>query len=247
MENGTGNRLGMFLLGATLALGFGWAAYMISGAMVKMKQESLIRVKGVAETKIKSNFATWQCGIWFRSVEIKAGYDGLEKYRQSVLDYLKTAKIPTGEYSVSPIEIYMEYKPDEKGNKTNTIEFYTLKQSVVVNSSDVAKVDAAAHGVSDLIKNGVELKSGRPAFVNTDIEAIKMELLAKATKNAYERAQTLAANSNGMVGRLNSASQGVFQITPVNSTDVSDSGAYDTSTIDKSIKAVVTLEFQVAK
>ncbi len=42
-------------------------------------------------------------------------------------------------------------------------------------------------------------------------------------------------------------SKGVFQITPVNSTDVSDEGNYDTSTIEKSVKAIVTLEFQVEK
>ncbi|MDD4872115.1 MAG: SIMPL domain-containing protein, partial [Kiritimatiellae bacterium] len=61
------------------------------------------------------------------------------------------------------------------------------------------------------------------------------------------RAEILAKNSHGKVGALNSASQGVFQITPVNSTDVSDSGNYDTSTVEKSVKAIVTLEFQVEK
>jgi len=69
----------------------------------------------------------------------------------------------------------------------------------------------------------------------------------QATQNAYNRAGILAKNSKGSVGALSSASQGVFQITPVNSTDVSDEGQYDTSTIDKVVKAVVTLEFHVEK
>ena len=50
-----------------------------------------------------------------------------------------------------------------------------------------------------------------------------------------------------MLFRSDSASQGVFQITPVNSTDVSDTGCYDTTSIDKSVKCVVTLNFQVGK
>jgi hypothetical protein len=59
------------------------------------------------------------------------------------------------------------------------------------------------------------------------------------------RAEELAKNSGSEVGKLKYASQGVFQITPVNSTDVSDYGIYDTTTIEKSIKAVVTIEYSI--
>jgi hypothetical protein len=59
------------------------------------------------------------------------------------------------------------------------------------------------------------------------------------------RAEELAKNSGSEVGTLKYASQGVFQITPVHSTDVSDYGIYDTSTIEKSIKAVVTIEYSI--
>jgi len=64
---------------------------------------------------------------------------------------------------------------------------------------------------------------------------------------AMERAKTLADNSQGQVGALTSASQGVFQITPVDSTQVTDYGTYDTTTITKNVKAVVTLEFRIEK
>ena len=57
----------------------------------------------------------------------------------------------------------------------------------------------------------------------------------------------LAENSSGRVGSLSSASQGVFQITPVDSTEVTDYGSYDTTTIKKNVKAVVTLEFRIEK
>jgi len=44
-----------------------------------------------------------------------------------------------------------------------------------------------------------------------------------------------------------SATQGVFQITAPNSTEVSDYGSYDTSTIEKTVKAVVSCEFSVSR
>ena len=97
------------------------------------------------------------------------------------------------------------------------------------------------------LKSDLEIESFAPEYVCSTVEKIKLDLLAKATQNAYERAKTLADNSHGKVGSLSSASQGVFQITPVDSTQVTDYGSYDTTTIAKTVKAVVTLEFQIEK
>jgi len=243
----SGHRLAMLLLGATLALGFALGAYMLSGALVRMKQESAIHVKGLSEAKIHSNLATWSCNYWFRSEQVQAGYEGLEKSRTAIMEFLKAQKITPQEMSINSIDITTLYKTDEKGNKTNTIEGYVLSQSISVWSSDIMKIDSLAKQVSELIKTGMELRSASPTFLYTELESLKLDLLGKATRNAYERAQVLASNSGGKVGKLNSASQGVFQITPVYSTDTSDSGCYDTGSIDKAVRCVVTLEFQVEK
>ncbi|MEP6847365.1 MAG: SIMPL domain-containing protein, partial [Acidobacteriota bacterium] len=47
------------------------------------------------------------------------------------------------------------------------------------------------------------------------------------------------------IGSVRSAKMGVLQITPADSTEVSDSGMYDTSTIDKDMTAVVNISFAV--
>jgi hypothetical protein len=60
---------------------------------------------------------------------------------------------------------------------------------------------------------------------------------------ARRRAEVLAENSRARIGMLRSARQGVFQITPANSTEVSDYGRNDTSAREKSIKAVVTIRY----
>ena len=237
----------MFLLGATLALGFAWSASMISNAMVRMRQQNLIRVKGVAEQKIKSNWVSWQCEFWCKAEKLADGYETLNRSREAVRKFVENKGIKTEGVAFEAINIEMEYQTDEKGHKTNFIQFYVLRQYLLLESADVLKIDSISKEITDLIKQGIELRSNPPNFVNTDIENIKIDLLGKATKNAYDRADILAKNSHGKVGALSSASQGVFQITPVNSTDVSDSGNYDTSTIEKSVKAIVTLEFQVEK
>lgn len=246
-KTGGANRLAMFLLGATLALGFALGAYQVANALVKMKQQSLIRVKGVGQTKIKSNFATWSCNFSVRADKSTEGYVQLEKSRDAVMRFLKEAGVAPSEMNANAASIETLYKGDEKGNKTNAIDGYRLNQNVSVWSGDVDKISRVSSSVSELLKTGVELQSLVPSYVYADIDSVKLDLLGKATKNAYERAQAMAANANGKVGKLNSASQGVFQVTPVNSTEVSDEGIYDTSSIDKSVKCVVTLEFCVDK
>lgn len=70
-------------------------------------------------------------------------------------------------------------------------------------------------------------------------------MLEKATANGRERVVKLISASDASIGALRSASQGVFQITPINSTDVSSYGINDTSTINKAIKAVVTVQYEI--
>jgi hypothetical protein len=49
------------------------------------------------------------------------------------------------------------------------------------------------------------------------------------------------------LGRLVSARQGIIQITKKNSSDMTDWGVYDTETIDKVVKLVVSLEYEISR
>ena len=95
------------------------------------------------------------------------------------------------------------------------------------------------------MKQGFESDTDAPSFTVSTIEQTKLELLEKATANAYERAQTLARGSGSAVGNLVSASQGVYQIVARGSTSSSDYGEFNTSSIDKTARIVVTLEYAV--
>lgn len=239
--------VGMFLLGSTLALGIMLSSQTVSNAVVKMKRADSIRVKGLAEEKIVSNHASWRCEISAKSNEIGTSYSELEKSRKTVEAYLASAGFKEAEVSSSAIVTAYEYKLNDKGQKTNVLENYLLSQAFEIKSSKVMLIGKVSKDVTELIKEGLQIVSFPAEYVNVEIEDIKMKLLGKATANGYERACILAKNSNGKVGALNSASQGVFQITPLHSTEVSDSGQYDTSTIEKTVKAVVTLEFTIGK
>lgn len=242
-----GSRAAMFLLGATLALGFTLSAYILSNAVVRMRHESTIKVKGTSELSVESDSANWKARYTVRNPALARGYADLESHQSLVKKFMTDSNVPDEECTYSAVGMTTEYKLDAKGHPTSEVENYVLTQVVDVKSKDVQRIDKVSKEITQLIQHDVEVESMAPAYTCSTVEKIKLDLLAKATQNAYDRAKTLADNSHGRVGALSSASQGVFQITPVDSTQVTDYGSYDTTTISKSVKAVVTLEFQIRK
>ncbi len=237
---------GIFLLGATLAFGVLGASDTLGRALKTMKQDNVIRVKGVAELDVTSDRGSWHGGVSGKAVTL-AEADAL---RESALAALRAFMLSKGfkesDLSTGGVSISKLYRRDEKGNQTNDFEAYVLSQSLGVRTDKLELLRNTAIEVTGaLIKQGFEVNSGSPSFTVSTIEQTKLDLLEKATANAYERAQTLARGSGSGVGSLVSAAQGVYQIVGRGEMGSSDYGEFDTNTIDKTARVVVTLEYGV--
>jgi len=247
MSNGTKHTwLGFLLLGIFLALGVIVSAIVIAKTVERVKfQNQRIQVKGYAERIITSDIAVWKGKISARSPELVNAYNKLQADLEKVLSYLKQQGFNEETVDISSVTTTPQYKRTEKGVITNAVEGYVLGQTVGLTSPNVEQIAEIADESTALIKEGIEFVSFPPQYFYTKLDDMKIELLGEATKNAGLRAEQLAKNSGSEVGTLKYASQGVFQITRVYSTQVSDYGIYDTTTIEKSIKAVVTVDYSI--
>ncbi len=244
--NDSNNKIGLFLLGLTLALGLIISSLFVSSTMQKIKfSDHYITVKGFAEKKIISDFATWSCQYYSRSTDLVSAYTKLEKDRDMVIKYLQQNGISAEKMKISSVITTKQFQLNNEGKPTNTISGYDLSQYITVSINDVKLISRLSTEITNLIKDGIEIMSYQPQYFFTKINDMKVEMLGAATKDAKDRAEQLAENSGSKVGGLKGAQQGVFQITPVNSVDVSDYGTYDLTTIEKSIKAVVTIDFLI--
>lgn len=238
--------LGLLLLGAFLSAGIIIGTFIISKTVEQVKfQNQRITVKGYAERTITSDIASWRGQLTVRSPDLVTGYDKLQSDLEKVLSYLEQKGINRKDVTIPSVITTIQYQRTNQGMTTNVVEGYILTQSVTITSSDIDLIADIANDITVLIKQGIEMDSFSPQYFYTKLDDMKIELLGEATKNAYMRAEQLAENSGSKVGSLKYASQGVFQITPVYSTQVSDYGTYDTSTIEKSVKAVVTIEYSI--
>ena len=237
---------GMLALGAALAMGFAYAAQSVSRAMVAMRTASTIKVKGTASIDLASDRATWQAVINARGSTLPEAYARLNTGVERLKRFMTESGFVTEEIRPEAVETAMTHARDTKGNELPRIESYTLSQSVTVHSDKVDKVKQISERVTELIKEGVEVRSNDPYFLIANPDAVKADLLAEATRNAFERAETLAKGSGSRVGALQSASQGVIKILARGQVDNSDYGRdYDTSSIQKTMRAVVSLEYAI--
>jgi uncharacterized protein len=96
--------------------------------------------------------------------------------------------------------------------------------------------------------DGHPISAGSPNFLVSNLEEVKMSLIADATKNARTRATEFVKQDGVKVGVMKSASQGAFYILPVGGGENSDDsygGVYDKSTIDKTARVVVTIVYNI--
>ncbi len=239
--------IGMFLLGAAIAVGLIVSAAIAYRAALRVSHSESIRVKGSASQRVRSDFGIWRGSISVAAPSLEEAAEKLEAAEKSATDLITAAGFRMGEAATwESISITTVFKKNENGVDTPEILRYQLLRSLEISSPDVERLDKINRGFTDLVRQGINVSNYGASYVITNLDDYKLKLLAAATENGRQRAEILARSAaGGQVGGLISASQGIFQILAPGSSDISDFGTYDKSTIDKEVKAVVTLEFGV--
>ena len=212
---------------------------------MKKYSEQVVKVTGSAEKNITSDAMVWKLSFSRRDVKMVNAFDLLKEDLKTVKDYLLSKGVKENEIIVAPVATTVLYKKNEKGNDTNEIEGYILAQEIEIRSSDVVKITEVSRQATELIEKGLEVISQAPEYFYTKLPELKLAMLSDATENAKKRAESMAKASGNKIGSIRSARMGVFQITPVNSFDVSDYGMNDTTSLEKKVNAVVNVEFAI--
>ena len=234
--------LGLCIAGATIGASLIFSKGFLS--VTKFMREQ-ITVTGSAQKQIKSDYAVWTGSFARREILMADAYKKLGEDLDKVQKYLTGQGITQKDIIINQIETETVYKKNDKGNDTNTIEGYRLKQSVELRSNDVDKIARISREATGLINEGIEFYSGSPDYSYTKLDELKVEMLAKATENAKLRADNMVKATGNRIGFMRSAKMGVFQITPINSTEISDWGVNDTSSLEKKVTAVVNASFSI--
>lgn len=245
-HNISGNKYGAAIFGFSFAIGLIISAFIIAGAMKSIKKiDQAVSVKGYAEKQIKADLAVWKMNFSVSSTDMVSAYDRLQSNLDKILPFLEKNGISKDQITVNAVDSRPVYRISDNGMMTNIKDGYVMEQMITVKSKDVEHIAKLSKESTSLLKEGIELISYAPEYYFTKINDMKIEILGAASKDAFLRAKKMAESSGSSIGGLKSARQGVFQITPLYSADVEDYGINDLSSIDKMVKAVVTIEYFV--
>lgn len=224
-------------------------AFWIMGNAYKYKFKSTenISVTGLAEKDFTSDQIVWTGNYSRKMMDLKSAYSLLKEDEGKIRNYPKAKGIKETEMVFSAVSIDKDFttKYDAEGKVTGS-EFtgYNLRQNVVVDSKDIDKVEKISREVTELIQSGIEFNSSAPSYYYSKLSELKIDLLAKASTDAKQRAETIAKNAGSGLGKIKKATMGVFQITGQNSNeDYSYGGAFNTSAKIKTASITIKIDF----
>jgi len=229
----------IFFVGVIIA----FAIMSCSKMITKTITGNVITVTGSAYEIIKSDSGSLNFTINTKSQTKQGAYQAAQQQLKIVKKYLNDNKI--SKIELKTVNGYYNYKTDSKGNYTSIPENYNLFQPIIVSSNDVNVIKEISNNITGLISQGVDITVNNASYDYSKLPDLKVSLLEKASVDAKNRAASMLKATHNSVGKIQAVKMGVYQITPVDSTDVSDSGINDSSTIDKKVTAVANITFKI--
>jgi uncharacterized protein len=239
MQNSLGNFLGMLALAAAIVIG----ALFASNSIKESRADSDITVTGSARKAITSDLVQWKGSIAAESSNLQNATAELkknvERLRQFVASNGNGVKLELAPISSEALT----YERTNADGSRQTIPGYRVRQRLQVESNDVQAVTTLAGKTAEnMLSNGIPFEA-ELSYLYTKLADLRIEMLEEATSDAKKRAEVIAKGAGVGIGAPRNARVGVFQITPKNNPTVDDYGAFDTSSIEKEITAVVSVAF----
>lgn len=225
------------LVALGLAAG-GWLAG--RGIAEARRTDRYVTVKGIAERDVEADLALWPIRFVVTGNDLAVVQAESQRQAARVLDFLAAAGVAKEAVEVQGVDVTDVLAQAYRSGPTESR--FIISQSLLVRSTDVARIEATSQRVSELIDAGVVLSSeggAGPYYLFTRLNDVKPVMIAEATRRAREGAEQFAADSGSGVGGIRRASQGLFQILARDDAP----GITEQRQIQKTVRVVSTVEY----
>ncbi len=226
------------------------AAYLLGNAVINRNNaQGNISVTGLGNADFTSDLIVWEGSFAKESSDLKQAYKDLEADKAVITEYLLSKGVSIEELVFKAVNsrnnTQSKYSADGKYMGEEFLG-YVLTQSLQIDSKNVENTEKVSREITELLNKGIQFYSQPPRYYYTKLADLKLEMVSKATQDAYARAQKIADNSGAKLGDLITAKMGIFQITGQNSSeDYSWGGTYNTSSKEKTASITMKLDYKV--
>lgn len=223
------------------ALGGGLAKV---GAGFASRTTNGITVTGSAKTSATADNVVWTLNVSLTRPTVAEAVTKVGNDVAAVSKYLTDGGIPAEALTLGSVSTYAN-EQWVNGNNTGKILNYRASRDVVVRTKDVQLVAKLSQGIGTILQQGVTVNNYGPQYYISTLPSMRPKLLEEAMKDAKIRAEAITKAVGGKVGSVQAVRSGVFQVTTPDSTMTQDTGAYDTSSIEKTVTSTVSVTFSV--
>jgi hypothetical protein len=220
-------------------------AHSISGTIRDRQHvHDTLSVTGSAKKPISANLVRWSLTVSETAPDAARAARRLRTDVAEVRAFLRGAGIAAA--AITPAVVTSEEVVTQLPKHRRLVR-YRVAQRLDVRTQDIDSVEPVATRIGELLERGIDVSAGPLQYLSTELTRAKLDALAAATEDARRRAEILVKGLGGKLGAMRSSSLGVYQVTPRDSTDVSDYGINDTSSREKDVTAVVSATFAVKR
>jgi hypothetical protein len=201
-------------LGLAVALGLAIAGWLVGDALHDLKaSQRHVTVKGLSEREVRANLAMWPIVFHVTANDLAALQASLDSSAKSIASFLEAQGFPREDWTLSSPRV-TDHEAQADGSR-RPAHRYSAEAVVTLRSGKVDEVKKAIERSADLIKAGVAVIRSyeyNTTFLFTELDTIKPEMIAEATRDARRAAEQFANDSGSALGPIRTAQQGYFSI-----------------------------------
>lgn len=207
-----------------------------------------ITVTGLGETLFTSDQIIIKGSIAIENMDAAEGYRLMERDRNKVLNFIERHGVSNDAVKFAMLSHYkMTSSIYQEGNYIGEkFSGYRLTQEFTIESNDIDAVERVAQDLTSLLADGVNISVQEPMYIYSNLNTLKLDLIAAAAADARERAELIATNSDAELGELTWSTAGVFQITAATGDEeFSAGGAFNLSSREKKARVTVRAQYKI--
>ena len=198
--------LGTLLLGVCIYLGL--AAF--------ASKDRVVSVRGLAEREVKADHVIWPITYKTTGNDLQAIYANLNSVTPRIEAFLTANGVKRADISVGAPQI-VDLRAERYSSAEDAArDRYNVTTVITVSSAQVDLVRGLMSRMGELLKQGIAISAGdygsQGQYEFTSLNKGKPQMIEEATKNAREAAVKFANDSESKLGKIKSASQGLFTI-----------------------------------
>lgn len=247
-----------------IAIAMVWSTAIAFGTWKSIRirpDKRTLRVTGSAKKRIVSDLIQWDAQVEAHAPDRTAAYKLLHEERDKAVAFLAAQGVKPDEIEPQSSTFEEEFDTLDEIKLVPTgvnganvpvhtarkvFKDFVTRETIVVQSTDVKRIEKASREITSLLEQGVTITSETPRYFYTRLGELKVEQLAAAGKDARARAENIIKSTGGAtVGKLIVADMGIININPANSTQTSEEGNNDTTSLEKDIFTIVHADFEL--